>query len=362
MTSRQEPRPDWLPELCQGSGLLGVAVLAQLVALVATLVPVDSQLGWLARLALISLYAHGVALTSAALVCASRRWWLRWPLWFEVSGILTMVLAVTVLVAQVAWSFSVILGPPGAAPMPPGRFLSGTVAVTLLVAAVALRYGWVHQQWRLQVQAAARAELEALQARIRPHFLFNSMNTIASLIRVEPRVAERVVEDLSELFRAVLTGDRRQHALSEEIALLKRYLAIEALRLGERLRLEYRLERLPAELPVPPLILQPLVENAVYHGVQPIPAGGMVSIRGEWLAEGYRITIENPRPPEARGSGHRIAQRNVALRLVYALGPAARLQVDESPTAYRCSVLLPARPELPDTSRGVPSGHREEQR
>jgi two-component system sensor histidine kinase AlgZ len=354
-----EPRADWLPEFCQGSGLLTIAVLAQLVALVATLVPVDTELGWLPRLALISLYAHGVALTSAALVCGSRRWLLRWPLWAEVLGILGLVLVVTVLVSQVAWSFTAILGPPGAPPMRPGRFLTGTVVVTLMVAAAALRYGWVHQQWRLQVQAAARAELEALQARIRPHFLFNSMNTIASLIRVEPRIAERVVEDLSELFRAVLTGDRRQHALAEEVALLRRYLAIEALRLGERLTLDYRLDRLPAELPVPPLILQPLVENAVYHGVQPLPGGGTVRISGDWVAEGYRITIENPRPAETRGGGHRIAQRNVALRLSYALGPAARLDVTESATTYRCSVLLPARPDLPDTSRRAPSGRQE---
>jgi two-component system sensor histidine kinase AlgZ len=357
-----EPRADWLPELCQGPGLLGVAVLAQLVALVATLAPVDTSLGWLPRLALISLYAHGVALTSAALVCGTRRWLLRWSLWAEVLGILGIVLLVTVLVAQVAWSFTAILGPPDGAPMQPGRFLSGTVAVTLMVAAAALRYGWVHQQWRLQVQAAARAELEALQARIRPHFLFNSMNTIASLIRVEPRVAERVVEDLSELFRAVLTGDRRQHPLAEEIELLQRYLAIESLRLGDRLQLDYRLTRLPAALPVPPLILQPLVENAVYHGVQPLPMGGTVRIHGDWVAGGYRISIENPRPAAARSGGHRIAQRNVALRLSYALGPAARLEVEETPMHYRCSVLLPARPELPDTSRGAPSGRREKDR
>lgn len=353
-----QPRADWLPEFCQGSGLLAVAMLAQLVACVATLVPVDTALGWIPRLALISLYAQGVGLTSAALVCASRRWLLRWPLWLEVLGILALVSVVTVLVAQVAWSFSQVLDAHGAVPMRPWRFLSGTLAVTLLVVAAALRYGWVHQQWRLQVQAAARAELEALQARIRPHFLFNSMNTIASLIRIEPRRAERVVEDLSELFRAVLTGDRRQHPLAEEIQLLKRYLDIEALRLGDRLRLDLDFADLPAQLPVPPLILQPLVENAVYHGVQPLPEGGCVRIRGAAVAGAYRICIENPRPAQAHGGGHGIAQHNVALRLSYALGPAARLEVTESPERYSCSVLLPLRVTLPDTSRRLPPRQR----
>ncbi|MCU0756567.1 MAG: histidine kinase [Xanthomonadales bacterium] len=348
-------RADWLPEFCQGSGLLAVAVLAQLVACVATLVPVDTELAWLPRLALISLYAQGVGLTSAALVCASRRWLLRWPLWVEVLGILGLVTLVTLLVAQVAWSFSQVLDVSGAVPMRPWRFLSGTLAVTLLVAAAALRYGWVHQQWRLQVQAAARAELEALQARIRPHFLFNSMNTIASLIRIDPRRAERVVEDLSELFRAVLTGDRCQHPLADEIELLQRYLDIEALRLGDRLRLDLHFADLPARLPVPPLILQPLVENAVYHGVQPLPEGGCVRIRGARVPGGYRICIENPRPAFARGGGHGIAQRNVALRLGYALGPAARLEATESPEHYSCSVLLPIRAALPDTLAELPS-------
>lgn len=346
-------RVDWLPEFCQGSGLLAVAVLAQLVACVATLVPVDTDLGWLSRLALISLYAQGVGLTAAALICASRRWLLQWPLWAEVAGILGLVAVVAVLIAQVAWSFSSVLGVPGA--LRPLPFLSGTLAATLLVAAAALRYGWVHQQWRLQVQAAARAELEALQARIRPHFLFNSMNTIASLIRVEPRRAERVVEDLSELFRAVLTGDRRQHPLADEVELLKRYLDIEALRLGNRLRLDLHFEALPADLPVPPLILQPLVENAVYHGVQPLPQGGSVRIRGAPVPGAYRICIENPRSNQTRSGGHGIAQRNVALRLGYAFGPAARLEAVEGLETYSCTVLLPIVAALPDTSVELPS-------
>lgn len=350
-----------MPEFCQGPGLLAVAVLCQLVACIATLVPVDTELGWLPRLALISLYAQGVGLTSAVLVCASRRWMLRGPLWLEVLGILTTVGLVTILVAQIAWSFSGVLNAPGALPMQPWRFLSGTLAATLLVAAAALRYGWMHQQWRLQVQAAARAELEALQARIRPHFLFNSMNTIASLIRVDPRCAERVVEDLSELFRAVLTGDRRLHPLTEEIDLLRRYLEIEALRLGDRLQLDLAFDQLPGQWAVPPLILQPLVENAVYHGVQPLARGGTVRLRGAPEANGYRITIENPRPAETRGGGgHRIAQRNVALRLGYALGPAARLEVVESADRYCCSVLLPKPVALPDTSRGLPFRQRGE--
>jgi two-component system sensor histidine kinase AlgZ len=245
--------------------------------------------------------------------------------------------------------------------MRPRGFLAGTVAVTVLMAAAALRYGWVHHQWRLQVQAAARAELEALQARIRPHFLFNSMNTIASLIRVDPRRAERVVEDLSELFRAVLTGDRRQHPLAEEIALLRRYLDIEALRLGDRLKLDLRFEALPETLPVPPLILQPLVENAVYHGVQPLPEGGLVAVHGKPVAGAYRITIDNPRPTRGQSAGgHRIAQRNVALRLSYALGPAARLDVVESPDRYACSVLLPVVAALSDTSAALPSRQQRE--
>ena len=139
------------------------------------------------------------------------------------------------------------------------------------------------EQWQERVEAASKAQVDALQARIRPHFLFNSMNTIASLIRTRPAEAERTVEDLSDLFRAALGSAETPGTLGEELDLMDHYLRIEKLRLGDRLRVEIEADELPRDLPLPRLLLQPLVENAIYHGVQPLADGGTIRIAGRHL-------------------------------------------------------------------------------
>jgi two-component system sensor histidine kinase AlgZ len=180
-----------------------------------------------------------------------------------------------------------------------------------------------------------------LQARIRPHFLFNSMNTVAALVRVDPAAAERTVEDLTELFRAALGEDQRTSTLGEELALADRYLAIEQLRLGDRLRVERDLDELPLSLEVPPLLLQPLVENAVYHGIQPLRGGGVVRIGGRRANGAIEIEIDNPVPEDApvQRNGH--AQDNVRRRIAYHFGGRAGLETVVAEGRYRAIVRLP---------------------
>ncbi|HEY8682239.1 MAG TPA: histidine kinase, partial [Rhodanobacter sp.] len=193
--------------------------------------------------------------------------------------------------------------------------------------------------------AVTRAQVEALQARIRPHFLFNSMNTVAALIRVDPDAAERTVEDLSELFRAALgqhdTGDG---TLGEELALVERYLAIEQLRLGARLHVQRELDDLPADYPLPRLLLQPLVENAVRHGIQPLREGGTVILRGHRDAAGIRIEIINPLPgtPPASGNGHGLD--SVRQRIAYRYGPLAKVQAGPQDARFVVLLQLPGQP------------------
>ena len=121
--------------------------------------------------------------------------------------------------------------------------------------------------------AVAEARIQALQARIRPHFLYNSINAVLSLIRSEPRRAERALEDLADLFRVLMADNRTLAPIANEVELARQYLALEELRLGERLRVTWRTDTHAADALVPPLILQPLVENAVYHGIEPIGGG-----------------------------------------------------------------------------------------
>ncbi|RYF31254.1 MAG: sensor histidine kinase, partial [Comamonadaceae bacterium] len=195
--------------------------------------------------------------------------------------------------------------------------------------------------------ALAEARLQALQARIRPHFLFNSMNLIASLVRRDPVVAEQAVLDLSDLFRAALGVGEGESTLAQEVELAERYLSIESLRLGDRLQVEWRRgEPLPWEMRLPHLVLQPLVENAVLHGISRLPEGGCVTISARVEGEMLRLSVRNPAvSPDApslvlhKGTGH--AQRSIAYRLEYMFGRRAKLVGQWQDGLYTCEMAVP---------------------
>src|SRR5690606_30072994 len=200
--------------------------------------------------------------------------------------------------------------------------------------------------WQAQVRASARAQADALQARIRPHFLFNSLNAIVGLVRRDPVVAEQALLDLSDLFRAALGAGESDSSLREEVELAERYLAIEMLRLGPRLRIEWqRNEPLPWDAPLPRLVLQPLVENAVLHGISRLAEGGTVEIVLQSEDDLLRIAVRNPAPPPRAGdavqTGARHAQRSIGDRLAHAFGPRARLTATHADGYYRCELRIP---------------------
>ena len=215
--------------------------------------------------------------------------------------------------------------------------------IAAIVGALALRYFHVAHEWRRSVELEARSRIRALQARIRPHFLFNSMNTIASLTRSDPARAEEAIEDLSDLFRVSLSEARAQITLREELEVARIYQRIEQLRLGDRLQVRWKVADLPAEAIVPSLLLQPLLENAIGHGIEPLPEGGTVMIEGH--AEGGIATIEvsNPVSATARAvrAGNRMALDNIRQRLDLAFPGRASVEVDESSTTYRVKIRFP---------------------
>jgi two-component system sensor histidine kinase AlgZ len=164
--------------------------------------------------------------------------------------------------------------------------------------------------------ALTEARLQALQARIRPHFLFNSLNAVLSLIRRDPKRAEVALEDLADLFRVLMSDGRKFVRLSEEIAVLERYASIEQLRLGERLRIAWDIDNAPQDALLPPLVLQPLLENAVYHGVEPGTEPGEVLVRVEGRGDRVFIRVVNPVHAEyAHRPGNRMALDNLRERL-----------------------------------------------
>jgi two-component system, LytTR family, sensor histidine kinase AlgZ len=318
-------------------------LLAEIVVVIATLAPGENT-DWWTALTTGTVLAQWIALSSVAVLCLLR------PQLLRLSGGLALAAVFTVLVVtaySMAWiAFTVdreLAWGLTATPQSPDRFVFGIVAIVLLMAVLGLRYAYVHVQWRRQIEAQARTEVEALTARIRPHFLFNSMNTIAGLVRFDAELAEQVIEDLSDLFRAALAAGEKAHPLERELELCERYLAIEELRLGERLKVRWDVEDAPMDLLLPPLLLQPLVENAVYHGVQPLAQGGELRISARCELGELLISIENPcpDPAERRNGGHGMAQNNVRQRLHFAYGGHARLEVDERAGYYAVIVHLP---------------------
>ena len=272
-------------------------------------------------LGLMSLYVQWIALSGVALLCLLQRWLggrgnlllalLAWGL----------LLAVTVVVCEASWFLAQYLDHEGwLGPDGHMGLLLKSLGVAAIVGALLLRYLYLHHQWRVQLLAESEARLQAMQSRIRPHFLFNSMNTIASLIATRPELAEEVVQDLADLFRVCLSDVGRTSSLANELELARRYLHIEEQRLGERLRLEWDLqEELPLDARLPSLVLQPLLENAVYHGIEPAVDPGVIRVSGRYRRGQVNLSMRNSLPPEgssgSRRSGNRLALVNIRQRL-----------------------------------------------
>ena len=328
-----------VPNLCKAPAIALLVLVGQLLVLV--LLFAGGEISWM-RLALLSLFVQWVALLSAGALCALRPLLGRLGL---VAGALlafALVLLVTLVVGVVA--DRLLAGAWLGAPVDALTLLRQLI-IAGIIAALALRYFYVQQQLRVQEQAELRARIQALQSRIRPHFLFNSMNIIASLIATDPQTAESVVEDLSELFRASLNDAGNQVPLEDELELCRRYARIESLRLGTRLALDWRVEPLPPGVKIPLLTLQPLLENAIYHGIQPLAEGGTIVVRLWFTAGRVNVEISNPLPPEpaaGQAQGNRMALGNIRSRLAALYGDRADLVSGVQDGRYVMALHFPA--------------------
>ena len=330
-----------MPSFCDIRMVFAVVVIGELLAFV--LVLADHRVEAWSHLGLVSLFVQLVALTSAAVLCMLRPVLLRIGNTAAATSSYLLLLLITALISELAFQTGG-LGQLHGASADHADFLFRNLGISAIMSALVLRYLYVQHQWRQQIQAEAQARVQALQARIRPHFLFNSMNSIAALTRSDPLRAEQAVQDLSDLFRVSLQEASERVTLDDEISVAERYLRMEALRLGDRLSVAWDIERLPRKRWVPSLILQPLLENAIYHGIEPSPQGGRIGITG-W-AEGKRITIKiiNPRAPalaDAHRKGNQIALENIRLRLQLAFGEQAGVALSEIGDHFETTLYFP---------------------
>jgi two-component system, LytTR family, sensor histidine kinase AlgZ len=281
----------------------------------------------------VALAAFGEPILFASLLalCASRRWLNA----LGYAGSVTVLALFELALSGLAWrSFGRVFGDR------PEMSFGQVAAMVLIVTGITLAY--FDLRARALAPAIADARIQALQARIRPHFLYNSINAVISLIRSEPRRAERALEDMADLFRVLMSDNRTLATIAEEVELARQYLAIESLRLGERLRVSWRIDAMPADALVPPLMLQPLVENAVYHGIEPSPDGGEVAIDIRRDGPQLVLTLVNPVPGAGRSpAGNRMAIANIRERLQLHFDAEATMKSEVTGGSYRVIIRMP---------------------
>lgn len=336
----------FLPNFCGLRMVFLVVVIAQLFAFVVVLSPSDLPVEgrWL-QLGLISLFVQWCTLVSSAVLCLLRRVICHLSNMLVATVSYISVMLVVWVISEVAYWYVY----PGTHVMAHWPFVARNLSISFLLTGPILRYFYVSHQWQRNVRAEAEARLQSLQSRIRPHFLFNSMNTIASLTRTSPEQAEAAVEDLADLFRASLRDARQFHSLTEELTLCRRYLEIEGLRLGDRLKIEWDIEGLPGDALLPPLLIQPLLENAIYHGIEPRVEGGSIRIAGRRDGRQLHLEISNPVVAEkAASAGNHIAQENIRARLATLYGSRGGMEIRDDGDDFTVSLNWPYRNKLDD--------------
>lgn len=325
----------FLPELCRPEALLGLVLMAELLVLVLVLAePVTQGFDWL-RLALTSLFVQWVVLLTAATLCRLRRHLLH--LNALQASLLTCALVLVLTLLCTAISHHVALEYLGEQLSP--ESLSSLYLrhglISLMMSAIVLRVFYLQSESKRQQQAELHARLQALQARIQPHFLFNSLNSIASLTALDPEQAEQALLDLSDLFRAALSHPDSLSTWQQEVQLAKQYLSIEQYRLADRLQVHWDTASLPSDMPMPHLTLQPLLENAIVHGIQPRIDGGSIRVHATLEAGIFELCMRNPLAASLhlhKGTGTALA--NIRQRLLALFGPSATLITEQSATEF----------------------------
>lgn len=333
----------YLPDFCAASTVFVVVLIAELVAILLTLAAHDTPGLFLVELARNSLFILWLAILSSVVMCLFRDK-------LESAGktrafVLSFLILELLCLVLSELSYQLSLFFPDFVTIHDSHFVFTfrIVAISSIVIALSMRYLYVSSEWRRSIVLEAQARISALQAVIRPHFLFNSMNTIASLTRSDPQQAEEAVEDLSDLLRANLGGSGNRTTLKEELEVAAIYQRIEKLRLGDRLAVRWDVADLPMRALIPSLIIQPLLENAIYHGIELLPNGGEVRVSGKRDDGFLEISISNPvaeGEKRAKG-GNKMALANISQRFELAYGNRATVEVEDGGSTYAVKLRFP---------------------
>jgi two-component system sensor histidine kinase AlgZ len=333
----------YLPDFCATSTVFVVVLVAALVAIVLTLAGSTAPGRFLFELSKTALFVLWLSLLGCALMCLLRSR-------LEGAGktrafvlSFALLLAMCLLLAEIAYQLTRIFAESVIIHDSHAGFLFRTFMVSAIIIALGMRYLYVASEWRRSIVLEAQARISALQALIRPHFLFNSMNTIASLTRTDPRQAEEAVEDLSDLLRANLNTAKNRTTLKQELETAAIYQRIEKLRLGDRLRVSWDIDDLPMRALIPSLTVQPLLENAIYHGIELLPDGGEVTVTGRRVDGDLVISMSNPvaNRMERSKHGNKMAMSNIRQRFELAYGNRAAVDVSDENDRFTVTLRFP---------------------
>ena len=300
------------------------------------------------RFGLASFAIQWIALGTVAMLYVLRRpmGWLPAPLlaW----ACLALLLGMTTLVSIAAWEVLQMAIDPDSSRM---AFVLRMLAIAMVVGLLALVAFQNYARARHLLIRAKQSELEALQARIRPHFLFNTLNTGAALVHAYPDKAERLLLDLADLFRSALSGPQLI-PLADELSLTRRYLDIESLRFGDRLALAWDVPDLVPDVLVPSLSIQPLAENAIRHGIEQLPKGGRVEVTVKVVAADVVVTVSNDLPTLAGGGGgHAVGLASARERVDALTEGRGRVESRVEDGRYVARMVLPLTPSISTPGR-----------
>ena len=328
--------PDSAFDVCHVGVVLRALVFVHGVMAIGMVFGAASFAAWLTLTAAGASVALPAVLLWLLVVCALKAQLARAPLGVQ----WTVVVALGALAAFAASRLIALLLPdaPGGAGFAAVLGAGPALAGAAMAAAIFL---WLRLMAKATLPAETTARLAELQSRIRPHFLFNTLNTALTLVRLDPGKAEGVLEDLAELFRVAITESTESVSLGEEVDLARRYLDIEQIRFGSRLHVAWELDAQAASARVPPLLLQPLVENAVRHGVEPSPEGGVIRVRTKVKLGRAVLSIANSVPKEPSRPGHGMALKNVRERLRLMHDVAAQFEMRQDQDVFRVQIVVP---------------------
>ncbi len=334
-SAKDSPKVSQLPDFCQASILYLTIIACVLLSFLLALVVDNWRSNYWLNFSSYAMFTLWTALTSVGVLCLIKKQFSN----LNLEAFASIAVVTTVAVAII---YSLILQ----------GYLHGEIyywalfrntAIALIVSSIFFRYYYLQQYNQLKIQSEAEARVQALQSRIRPHFLFNSLNTLANLAVEDPEKTEESILDLADIFRASMQRSDKLIPFSDEQQLCNQYLQLEKQRLGAKLSFEWQTETIPQSMPFPPLLLQPIIENAVYHGVQNRKDGGHILIKGVSTKHHVQLEITNPLPNSTATvhKGNSLALRNIKQRLEVLYQGRANLNYHQSQDTFYCMVKVP---------------------